>query len=377
MTLLQEVERTRLLGCAPEKKTNIAVQQMPKTVSSRLTNKRPLAQMASMTSPPSSSATSDDSSGRAARLRKDRLRKRRSKEKAQVELDALTREVARLEAHVELLTTQGPSSARYLTLQSEIARAYDEQQRLRAQLIDDMDKAILYQIALWRHSDSHMILDPHRDPFMLHTFPTDASGHAHALRSIMDQQLGKLTPDLDARLPTSVDGGPFSIVLDDYGQDVAFLEMRKYGVMRASCFDVSRGIFDSNVVEIAPDAGIQMSTFGRDLVLMTQRIRGGATIRRIMSIARQEARVVLMYRSLHYDAQSSTYAPEVYAGWFVCEDIPSPNGPLCALRGYTQVQLRTSPQTATADYADYMNRSTRNNALLNEVLRRFDALELN
>ncbi|RQM10753.1 hypothetical protein B5M09_013385 [Aphanomyces astaci] len=328
--------------------------------------KRSLRGRSSLREPPTSEY-------REKRRLQDRLRKRRSKEVAHLEAQALKDEVRQLEAQLKRMKAREPSSTNYLAkvqaLQAEIARAYEEQHRLRHTLVHEVEKGIVYQSLSWQPSESEMVLDPRRDPWMMHSFPADPAAHDQALRGIMTQQLCKLTPELYSRLPMSAEGRPFSIVLDDVGQDIAFLEMRKYSLMRADSADVAHSIFRNYTFE-APSSSSSSDTQVPAL--------DDPNSRRILSIvSHTRDRVVLLLRSLHYDATTASYSPEVYVGWLVCENVPMPDGsPLCALRGYTQVFLQTTPQHAAADYTAYMSRTTIKNALVNQVLRQFNAIVL-
>ncbi|ETV88694.1 hypothetical protein, variant [Aphanomyces astaci] len=218
--------------------------------------KRSLRGRSSLREPPTSEY-------REKRRLQDRLRKRRSKEVAHLEAQALKDEVRQLEAQLKRMKAREPSSTNYLAkvqaLQAEIARAYEEQHRLRHTLVHEVEKGIVYQSLSWQPSESEMVLDPRRDPWMMHSFPADPAAHDQALRGIMTQQLCKLTPELYSRLPMSAEGRPFSIVLDDVGQDIAFLEMRKYSLMRADSADVAHSIFRNYTFE-APSSSSSSDT---------------------------------------------------------------------------------------------------------------------
>ncbi|ETV88688.1 hypothetical protein, variant 1 [Aphanomyces astaci] len=188
--------------------------------------------VSSRTRPPADNVDRD----REERLLRDRVRKRQKKKRVQAEENDLKRQLSELENKLTVLRGE-----------SIVRRGLTDRRRLQSNLVFEFEKAMLYQgLVSTPRQNSAMILDPREDAYVFHTVSPDTTLPPAVLRPIMAQQLAKLSPWVMEQLSRSTaDNGAFSFVMDDGGQDIAFLEMRKFLVMHTSVDAAARGLFDA------------------------------------------------------------------------------------------------------------------------------------
>ncbi|EQC35816.1 hypothetical protein, variant 1 [Saprolegnia diclina VS20] len=319
-------------------------------------------------------------SQREERLLKDRIRKQQSKEKFQSEIDELKQNATTL---LETLSAAQAERKRKSSTMSEcksnalvergrVQEAIATRTSLFNQVVEQVEKAVLFKSLSWRRYEGDMIIDPKRDPWQLHTL-SNMHRDQHVL-ALAEFQREKVTPDLFSRFASSSSVGMFNFVLDDTNQHIAFLEQRKYGVIEGHYADIARTIYDA--FSTTTGEGREAHFYGKDVVLAT--FPWGGIRRRIcMQLVNDGDRVFLMHRSILYDETLQHKIAEHVATWWCFE--PMPNAPgTCRLRGYSQVALDTPPSSASHDYAVFMKRSTENEVRVNHLLSsRFKCLDLN
>ncbi|KAF0775185.1 hypothetical protein AaE_001118 [Aphanomyces astaci] len=311
--------------------------------------------VSSRTRPPADNVDRD----REERLLRDRVRKRQKKKRVQAEENDLKRQLSELENKLTVLRGE-----------SIVRRGLTDRRRLQSNLVFEFEKAMLYQgLVSTPRQNSAMILDPREDAYVFHTVSPDTTLPPAVLRPIMAQQLAKLSPWVMEQLSRSTaDNGAFSFVMDDGGQDIAFLEMRKFLVMHTSVDAAARGLFDAMTGEgssLVRHGGATTTTMldGSDLFVKSVRTSSQTTHHLVQIVTLAPDRVVVMQRSLAQD--------EHVAGWFVFE-ASSPT--TSVMQGYTQVSLQSTPQNAAQVYTAFMTRSTRSNAILNHLLDKLNVV---
>ncbi|KAF0711825.1 Aste57867_5083 [Aphanomyces stellatus] len=330
-------------------------------------------------------------SEREEKLRKDRLRKKESKEKALAELDALKRTKDELEAQLAgLKQRKRKTSANHMSDESEwkkvalverrrLHEAHAETQRLFDELVFEVDKGVLYRSLAWNMTRSQMLMDHRCDPFALHSLPANPADHAAALQRLGAHQQSKFTPDLVAKLPDSATGSPFSIVLDECSDAISFLEMFKYGFVKSDFRAVARCFFQMYAPHNAVRSNRTVTFWGDNMALAVYDDFRGQTTHMLYTLQIFDRHALWTYRNIVYHdaATGSEMAPSNVGGWFVFEDKSDGDGPKCAVRGYTQFYLHTPAAVASHEYTKAMNNSTQVNARMNDVLRQFGAVALN
>ncbi|KDO30150.1 hypothetical protein SPRG_05342 [Saprolegnia parasitica CBS 223.65] len=334
----------------------------------------------SLLSPMTKSASACCNGGGKKRLLKDRIRKQQSKEKFQTEIDELKQTAATL--HETLSVAQAERKRKTSTVSEWKSNALVERGRVQEaiatrtslfnQVVEQVEKAVLFKSLSWRRFEGDMIIDPKRDPWQLHTL-SNAYRDQHVL-ALAEFQREKVTPDLFSRFASSSSAGMFNLVLDDTNQHIAFLEQRKYGVIEGHYADIARTIYDA--FSTTTGEGREANFYGKDLVLAT--FPWGGIRRRIcMQLVHDGDRVFLMHRSILYDETLQHKIAEHVATWWCFEPMPDAPG-TCLLRGYSQVALDTPPSSASHEYAVFMKRSTENEVRVNHLLSsRFKCLDLN
>ncbi|EQC35817.1 hypothetical protein, variant 2 [Saprolegnia diclina VS20] len=190
-------------------------------------------------------------SQREERLLKDRIRKQQSKEKFQSEIDELKQNATTL---LETLSAAQAERKRKSSTMSEcksnalvergrVQEAIATRTSLFNQVVEQVEKAVLFKSLSWRRYEGDMIIDPKRDPWQLHTL-SNMHRDQHVL-ALAEFQREKVTPDLFSRFASSSSVGMFNFVLDDTNQHIAFLEQRKYGVIEGHYADIARTIYDA------------------------------------------------------------------------------------------------------------------------------------
>ncbi|CAK4676298.1 hypothetical protein LEN26_018995 [Aphanomyces euteiches] len=328
-------------------------------------------------------------SDREVRLQKDRLRKQKSKEKAVKELHELKRLAEELTGQLHSLqqrkrkamsTEEVPIDWKQAALVAKQHRIHGEAEyaRLFNELLFAFEKGVLYRSLSWNRSESQMLLDHRCDPWVLHSLPANPSEHASALHRLSEHQLSKFTPEVYAKLPDSVSGSPFGIVLDECGQDIAFLEMFKYGLVRSHFRDVAESVYAEWLPRDESKAGgRKMTFFDNNLVLSTSTDPQGKKVQVVYHLRFFDKRAIWTQRTIVFDQESGSVASRNVGGWIVFEDVSDAQGVKCAMRGYTQVFVDTPASTASHEYTKIMNGSTSTNAAINRILERFGSIALN
>ncbi|OQS07935.1 hypothetical protein THRCLA_00075 [Thraustotheca clavata] len=296
---------------------------------------------------------------RQERLMKDRVRKQQSKERFQSEIDELKLTIRHLQDELSCLRERNGAKEKQKYLDAVQTRTL-----LFNQLVHLVDKAVLYKSMTWRPNEHEMIIDPKRDPWHLHTLASDPMHRSQHVHVLAEFQRNKLTPELYGRLGASPTAEMFSIVLDEYGQDISFLEQRKYGIIHGNYMDVARTMYSAFSRVNTPDR--EAHHFG-DYLVLSSFFWGGVKRRVCLQLVPDNNRVFLMHRSVLYDETLDHEVAEHVATWWCFEAMPN-NKDVCILRGYTQICLATTPSTASHDYAVFMKRSTENEARVNDFL---------
>ncbi|OQR98603.1 hypothetical protein ACHHYP_08298 [Achlya hypogyna] len=316
---------------------------------------------------------------REERLLKDRVRKQQSKEKFQSEIDELKTTAEALSVTLAERKRKASTVSQWkLAAQAEKDRCNDAMRTrttLFNQVVHEIEKAVLFKSLNWRETEGDMIIDPKRDPWQLHTL--SSTHHGDHVLALAEFQREKVTPALFAKFLDSASGGMFNIVLDAAGQDIAFLEQRKFGLIQGSPAEIAHTIYDAFSTTTGEGREVTPAAFyGKDLVLAT--FPWGGVRRRIcMQLHRDGDRVFLMHRSILFDETLDHKIAEHVATWWCFEPVAE-DPTLCRLRGYSQVALETTPASASHDYAVFMKRSTENEVRVNNLLSsRFKCLALN
>ncbi|ETV88685.1 hypothetical protein, variant 1 [Aphanomyces astaci] len=321
-------------------------------------------------------------SNREAKLKKDRLRKKHSKEKVIMEMEDLKRTADELRGQLSSLqrhrkrkaVSSSPVDWRRVAMveRQRIDAGHVEGARLFHEIVFAVEKSVLYRTLAWDASQSQMYLDHRSDPWTVHTLPANPTDQLLALMRLSEYQANRFTTDMYAKLPDSTAGSPFSLVLDDYGHDISFLEMFKYGLVRAPFRDVAAMFFN----RWAPKD--RMLFCGDNIALATYIGPDGNIRRQLYQVQYFERRALCTHRSIFYDEEHGVTASSNTAGWFVFEDMSDAEGTKCAVRGYTQLQLHaTTPALMSQEYTKVMNRSTQANAMVNKMLDGFGSIALN
>ncbi|KAG9416879.1 hypothetical protein AC1031_001271 [Aphanomyces cochlioides] len=328
-------------------------------------------------------------SDREVKLQKDRLRKQKSKEKAVKELHELKRLAEELTGQLHSLqqrkrkamsTEEVHIDWKQAALDAKQHRIHGEAEfaRLFNELLFAFEKGVLYRSLSWNRSEAQMLLDHRCDPWVLHSLPANPSEHVSALHRLSEHQLSKFTPEVYAKLPDSVSGSPFGIVLDEWGQDIAFLEMFKYGLVRSHFRDVAVSVFAEWLPRDESKAGgRKMTFFDNNLVLTTSTDPQGKKLQVLYHLRFFDKRAIWTQRTIVFDQESGSVASRNAGGWIIFEDVSDAQGVKCAMRGYTQVFVDTPASTASHEYTKIMNGSTSTNAAMNRILERFGSIALN
>ncbi|OQS04331.1 Glycoside-Pentoside-Hexuronide (GPH):Cation Symporter Family [Thraustotheca clavata] len=318
---------------------------------------------------------------REERLRKDRLRKRKSKEKNQLELESLRQQTIKLQEELSRRKCKRPHDKDWEIVALHEKNKAQDAMKIRKQLVAEithqLESAILYQRNLsWMQSSSprEMAIHPSKGPWTMHTLMGDSNARIHGVQAMMKQQLTLFTPELHGRLPESDVGGPFGLVLDDEQTSIAFLEMRKFGKIRAPFRNVALAFW---TMVTQPTATKRITNFGDDLVLTTALNANDESVKQhvLIKLIHEKYRVIYLQRTINSDQSNSEYKnPVNVAAFWVFEQVDQG---VCAMRGYTQVGLDCYNEGSKHDYTMYMNQSTMNNARLNDFMGQFDCILLN
>ncbi|OQS07934.1 hypothetical protein THRCLA_00076 [Thraustotheca clavata] len=315
---------------------------------------------------------------REERLRKDRLRKRLSKEKFQKELNELHRMSVALEYQLNnVKNRRNIDSSKYKEYaeieKARLQQAYCMNKALYQELILQMEKAVLLKSICPPASDFMMIIDPRRDPWALHTLSKNPQQQAQVLHNLAMYQWSKITPELYGKMPSSVNHPGYNIVLDDTGEHVSFAEMTKFGTFAASHEDVAHALHRyclsaSNNKHVTPvDNSLALTVF-----LDKQR-------HYVVNLIRESPdRMILTHRTLVYDDMQGQMAQESIAGWWVFERLPSSDNtiPMSVMRCFAQINIDVNKEMNVQAYTTHMINSGRENELMNQVLSQFPILSL-
>ncbi|KAF0711826.1 Aste57867_5084 [Aphanomyces stellatus] len=309
-----------------------------------------------------SEASSEDApsdAAREARLLKDRLRKQRSKEKVQCEYEALVNEAHALEGQLACLQARQASA-------TDLAKKIELMRCRRRQLEFAFEKAVLYRslIKSCTASDAAMLLNPRRDAWM---FRPDATPiNPDDCRLVMDEQFWKLGAIVHSQLPCAPTDA-FNLILDDAGDKISFLELRKFAPIESStAAAAARRLFDALTrVDVSPLVGaasVSSTWVHPTLCVNALRHADGSTSHHVVLLAaappaaiHRDAVVVLLR---HLNARENVNS------WFVFHDVMTGG---CVLRSYTQVVLDAPPQHLSHVYTTFLARSTRSNEFMNHI----------
>ncbi|OQR98621.1 hypothetical protein ACHHYP_08297 [Achlya hypogyna] len=311
---------------------------------------------------------------REKRLLKDRLRKQHSKERFQTEIDELQRTVTTLEHQIVVANDRKRASIHDAAWR---ARAMDEKARFQyavqtraslfAEVVHLIEKAVLYKNMTWRQAEGQMLIDPKRDPWQMHTLASNPVQRAQHIHAIAQYQVQKMTPNLYGKFPRSATEDMINLVLDECGQDIAFMEVRKFAVFQAHYRDLARTIF--NGFASTAGEGREAEHFGSNLIIST--FPWGGVIRRLcLQLVEDDDRVFLMHRSILFDETlAHSIAEHVVSYWVFEKMADTPSGlPMTTLRNYDQCSLQTTPATSSHDYAVFMRRVVENEEWTNRYL---------
>ncbi|OQR98571.1 hypothetical protein ACHHYP_08296 [Achlya hypogyna] len=317
---------------------------------------------------------------REERLRKDRLRKRLSKEKFQKELNELHRTAVALE--YQLATVQKRKRVNHTSEHQWYQHAASEKTRLDEaiavrhelyqELVNQVEKAIIYRSICGPSSESMMLLDPRRDPWTLHTLSRNPLDQGHALRGLAMYQSSKITPELFAKLP-GPRHGCFNYVLDETDQYVSYVELFKHGTFAAHHEDVARAL---HRYCLTAHRAKQVTNVDDTLALTVFTEKGRHYV---VNIMRESAdRTILTHRTLVFDDVHGRMASESIAGWWVFERLPSLDGttPRSVMRCYAQACIDVQKELLVQAYASYLVASQKEDEDMNQVLSQFRVLSL-
>ncbi|EQC35814.1 hypothetical protein, variant [Saprolegnia diclina VS20] len=296
---------------------------------------------------------------REQRLLKDRLRKQHSKERFQTEIDDLQQTVGVLEQQLVL--------AHHRKRAIVHDAAWKTRNTLFNEVVHLIEKAVLYKNMTWRQAEGEMIIDPKRDPWQMHTLASNPVQRAQHIRAIAQYQSQKLTPTLFSKFPRSATEDMINLVLDERGQDIAYMEVRKYAVFQADYRALANSIFNGLASTSGENRSVEF--FGDDLVISS--FPWGGVVRRLcLQRVVDGDRVFLMHRSILYDETLQHNVPEHVASWWVFERMPdTPSGlPMCTLRNYDQCSVATTPANSSKDYGLFMRRTVENEEWTNRYL---------
>ncbi|EQC35813.1 hypothetical protein SDRG_06571 [Saprolegnia diclina VS20] len=311
---------------------------------------------------------------REQRLLKDRLRKQHSKERFQTEIDDLQQTVGVLEQQLVLahhrkraIVHDAAWKVRALDEKQRFAHAMQTRNTLFNEVVHLIEKAVLYKNMTWRQAEGEMIIDPKRDPWQMHTLASNPVQRAQHIRAIAQYQSQKLTPTLFSKFPRSATEDMINLVLDERGQDIAYMEVRKYAVFQADYRALANSIFNGLASTSGENRSVEF--FGDDLVISS--FPWGGVVRRLcLQRVVDGDRVFLMHRSILYDETLQHNVPEHVASWWVFERMPdTPSGlPMCTLRNYDQCSVATTPANSSKDYGLFMRRTVENEEWTNRYL---------
>ncbi|EQC35812.1 hypothetical protein SDRG_06570 [Saprolegnia diclina VS20] len=317
---------------------------------------------------------------REERLRKDRLRKRLSKEKFQNELNHLHRTAIALEYQLSAVQKKrlvdAETNARWrqraIEEKARLRDAYATGQALYRELVSQMEKAVIFKSICGPTSDTMMFLDPRRDPWSLHTLCKDPDQQEHTLRSIALYQSCKITPELFAKLPGPRDGS-YNLVLDETDQHVSYVELFKHGTFAAHHEDIARAL---HRYCLTAHEGKQVRCVDGTLALtvFTDKRR-----HYVVNLVREsDQRMILTHRTLIYDDVNGRMAHESIAGWWVCERLPSLDGhtPRSAMRCYAQACIDVNTELSVQAYTSYLVNAAKEDVGMNQALAQFHILSL-